>query len=379
MSPRRRVLVLNERDPRHPRAGGAEVHVAEIARRLVAMGHEITQLACGFPGGATEERVAGMTVRRLGPLPLYYPRVVATTARETRGGRFDVVVEHLNKVPFCARAYSRAPVVAVNHHLFGSSAFMQVPWPIALGVVSIEKLIPWIYRDMPFLAVSESSKQDLVGRGVPAERIDLLYNGIVFPGIEPPAVTRRPCRLAYLGRLEPYKRVELLLRALAALVPRFPELDLVVVGRGAEAEALARQAAELGVAERVRFTGFVSDAERDAALAQARVCVCPSVKEGWGITVIEANALGLPVVATDAPGLRDAVRHGETGLLVPDGPPDTFSAGLADAVGRLLADEPQLARLSAGARRWARRFDWDVSARKMAQVIEALCQGSPAR
>lgn len=256
---------------------------------------------------------------------------------------------------------------------------MQVPWPIALGVVSIEKLIPWIYRDMPFLAVSESSKQDLVGRGVPAERIDLLYNGIVFPGIEPPAVTRRPCRLAYLGRLEPYKRVELLLRALAALVPRFPELDLVVVGRGAEAEALARQAAELGVAERVRFTGFVSDAERDAALAQARVCVCPSVKEGWGITVIEANALGLPVVATDAPGLRDAVRHGETGLLVPDGPPDTFSAGLADAVGRLLADEPQLARLSAGARRWARRFDWDVSARKMAQVIEALCQGSPAR
>jgi glycosyltransferase involved in cell wall biosynthesis len=374
MSPRRRVLVLNERDPHHPRAGGAEVHVAEIGRRLVAMGHEITQLACSFQGSASEERVAGMTVRRLGPLPLYYPRVVATTARQTRSGRFDVVVEHLNKVPFCARAYARAPVVAVNHHLFGSSAFLQVPWPIAAGVVSIEKLIPWVYRDMPFLAVSESSKQDLVDRGVPAGRIDLLYNGIVFPDLEPPPVTQRPCRLAYLGRLEPYKRVELLLRALVALLPHFPALDLVVVGRGAEREPLERLARDLGLTGRVRFTGFVSDAERDATLAEARVCVCPSVKEGWGITVIEANALGLPVVATDAPGLRDAVCHGETGLLVPDGPPQAFVAGLADAVGRLLADEEQLARLSAAARRWARRFDWDVSARKMAQVIESVCQ-----
>jgi glycosyltransferase involved in cell wall biosynthesis len=135
MSSERRVLVLNERDPLHPRAGGAEVHVAEISKRLDAMGFEVTQLACSFPGAAREERVDGLTVRRLGPLPLYYPRVVAATARETRRGRFDVVVEHLNKLPFCAKAYSRAPVVAVNHHLFGSSAFMQVPWPIAAAVV----------------------------------------------------------------------------------------------------------------------------------------------------------------------------------------------------------------------------------------------------
>jgi glycosyltransferase involved in cell wall biosynthesis len=369
MSSERRVLVLNERDPLHPRAGGAEVHVAEISKRLDAMGFEVTQLACSFPGAAREERVDGLTVRRLGPLPLYYPRVVAATARETRRGRFDVVVEHLNKLPFCAKAYSRAPVVAVNHHLFGSSAFMQVPWPIAAAVVSVEKLIPWVYRDMTFLAVSESSRQDLVARGVPSERIDLLYNGINPPSLEPPPMAERPCRIAYLGRLEPYKRVDLLLRAVAALLPRFPQLELVVVGRGAEGEALAALAAQLGIAERVRFTGFVSDAERDASLAGARVCVCPSVKEGWGITVVEANALGVPVVATDAPGLRDAVRRDETGLLVADGPPERFVAGVVEAVSTLLSDEARLTRLSREAARWARRFDWDVSARKMADTI----------
>jgi glycosyltransferase involved in cell wall biosynthesis len=184
-------------------------------------------------------------------------------------------------------------------------------------------------------------------------------------------MAERPCRIAYLGRLEPYKRVDLLLRAVAARVPRFPELELVVVGRGAEGEALAALASELGIAARVRFTGFVSNAERDASLAKARVCVCPSLKEGWGITVVEANALGVPVVATDAPGLRDAVRRDKTGLLVPDGPPERFVAGLVDALSQLLPDEPRLSLLSQAAVEWARRFDWDTSARKMAETIEA--------
>jgi hypothetical protein len=110
MSGPRRVLLLNERDPLHPQAGGAEVHVAEISRR-------------------TRQVLDGMTVRRLGPLPLYYPRVVAATAWATRRGHFDVVVEHLNKVPFCARAYAGAPVIAVNHHLFGDSSRWPGPSP----------------------------------------------------------------------------------------------------------------------------------------------------------------------------------------------------------------------------------------------------------
>ena len=329
-----RVLVLNERGPLHPRAGGAEVHVAEISRRLAPLGFEITQLACGFPGAKPVEALDGMTVRRLGNLAVYYPRAVLTTAWETFRGRFDVVVEHLNKVPFCSRAYSSVPVIAVNHHLFGTSAFLQVAWPVAATVVAIEKLIPLVYRRMPFLAVSESSRQDLVERGIRAEHIDLL------------------------------------LRTVAKLAERWPRLELVLVGRRSERDALERLAAELGIAERTRFAGFVSDEERDALLAEARVCVSPSVKEGWGITVIEANALGVPVVATDAPGLRDAVRHDETGLLVADAAPEVFSERLTAAVERLLTDETLLARLSSQALVWSRRFDWDSSAQRMAEVIE---------
>ena len=93
----RRVLVLNERDPLHPAAGGAEVHVAEVARRLAGLGFEVTQAACSFRGAPEREELPGLLVWRLGPLGVYYPRAAWATARETRAGRFDVVVEHLHE------------------------------------------------------------------------------------------------------------------------------------------------------------------------------------------------------------------------------------------------------------------------------------------
>ena len=384
MSPGCRVLVLNERDSRHPSAGGAETHVEEISRRMAALGFEITLATSSFPGAATREQRDGFTVRRLGHLSLYYPRVVWTCAWETFRGRFDVVVEHLNKLPFCAAVYSSVPVIAVNHHLFGRSAFLQVSWPVATAVLGIEQLIPHVYRRTPFLAVSQSSKDDLVARGIAAESIAILHNGITPPSQPGPPIAERPCRVAYLGRLEPYKRVDLMLRALATLVERFPALEIVLVGRGTARPGLERLAAELGIAERTRFTGFVDEAERNALVAEARVCVCPSVKEGWGITVIEANALGTPVIATDAPGLADAVRPDETGLLVADGAADAFTGRLATALGGLLPDDARLAKLSAGALAWSKRFDWDRSAEQMARAVEAAqssmtAEGAPRR
>jgi glycosyltransferase involved in cell wall biosynthesis len=367
-----RVLILNERDPEHPKAGGAEVHVAEIFRRLAARGFEVTQVACHFSGAPREALVEGMQVRRLGRIPGYYLRAAGFCARETRRNRFDLVVECLNKLPFYAPLYSAAPVLAICHHLFGETAFQQVPWPVAATVWTAERLIPRIYRSIPFVAISESTRNDLVARSVPGPRIRVIHCGIRRPEIELPAVTARPLRLAYLGRLEPYKRIDALLHAMPRVAERFPEVELVIIGRGPDRERLERIAAAAGVTERTRFTGFVSDAERDALLAATRVCVCPSRKEGWGLTVIEANALGVPVVATDAPGLRDSVRHDETGLLVPDGAAGSFSERLARAISDLLGDEARLARLSSGGLGWSQRFDWDVAAREMADALGEL-------
>jgi glycosyltransferase involved in cell wall biosynthesis len=360
-----RVLILNERDPGHPKAGGAEVHVAEIFGRLAAQGFEVTWLTSAFAGGAARETRCGMQVVRGSGVPTYYLRAAAGCLRETRRGRVDVVVECLNKLPFLSPAYARAPVVALCHHLFGETAFEQVAWPVAAAVWSVERLIPRVYRRARFVAISESTRDDLVARGVAPARIEVHHPGIAPPAEPPPSLAERGHRVAYVGRLERYKRVDVLIDAFARVAKRLPEARLLVIGQGADRPRLERLAAAAGVAERTTFTGFVPEAEKQRLLAHARVCVCPSAKEGWGLTVIESNAVGTPNVASDAPGLRDSVRHGETGFLARAGDAEAFAARIGD----LLADDALAARMSAAAIAWSRRFGWDRAAEQMAGAL----------
>jgi glycosyltransferase involved in cell wall biosynthesis len=370
MSDPPRVLILNQRDSRHPRAGGAEVHIEEIFSRLVDRGWSVTQAASAFRGASGREVVAGLHVRRLGRLASYYPRAAWTCARETRRERFDVVVECLNKLPFYSPAYSAVPVVVIAHHLFGETAFLQAPWPIAAAVWSLERPLPLLYRNVPFVAISESTRDDLVRRGIRANRVRVVHCGSERPDVELAPIADRPRRVAYVGRLEPYKRVDVLLHAMSRLADRFPDSEIVVIGRGADRARLERVAREVGLARRTRFTGFVTRGERDRLLASCRASVCPSPKEGWGLTVIESNAAGTPVVATDAPGLRDSVDDGKTGFLVGEADVDAF----ADRLTRLLSDDVLATEMSAAALAWTQRFDWDRAADAMAESLQAALE-----
>lgn len=361
-----RVLILNERDPRHPAAGGAELHVFEIFSRLAARGYDVEVLCERFPDSEARATVDGVRVRRLRRVPAYYPAAALACRSATRAGEVDVVVECLNKFPFLSPWYARAPVLGLSHHLFGTTAFQQVAWPIAAAVWLAERAIPPAFRDRPILTISESSRRDLIERGLSGDRIRVSLCGIRRPGVTVDPGALRPCRVVYLGRLAHYKRVDVMLRALARLAPRFSELEAVIIGRGPAQPGLEALSRELGLEGRVRFTGFVDDDERDRLVAGARVCVCPSEKEGWGLTVIESNAVGTPVVAADAPGLRESVRENETGFLVPVGD----VAGFAERIGRLLDDDDLSRRLATAALAWSHRFDWDRAADEMAQAIE---------
>jgi glycosyltransferase involved in cell wall biosynthesis len=367
-----RVLVLNERDPLHPNSGGAELHIHEIFRRLAAQGYQVTQLVSRGRGTAEHEVLDGIEIRRLGRIRFYYPRVAWTCARETRAGRYDVVVECLNKVPFYSPAYSSIPVLVICHHLFGEVAFQQVAWPIAAAVWSAEQLIPPLYRKCQVVSISESSRDDLVARGLEPERVRVSHCGVEHPDFDVDTDSPRPLQVAYLGRLEPYKNIDVMLRAMARLGDRFPDAEILVIGRGSARDDLAALAKELGISDRTRFTGFVTDEERNEILLGTRVCVCPSEKEGWGLTVIESNAAGTPVVATDAPGLRDSVRHGETGFLAQTRSVEAF----ADRIGELLSDDDLATRMSREALAWSKHFHWDTAATEMAEALEDARRGA---
>jgi glycosyltransferase involved in cell wall biosynthesis len=279
----------------------------------------------------------------------------------------DLVVEDVNKIPCFAPWWTRAPVAAIVPHLFGATAFLEASIPVATYVVLLEWLIPFAYRCSPFVAISESTRDDLVHRGIAPERIHVVHCGMDHGTYrhDPTVAKSATPTILFLGRLRRYKGVDWVMRTMPRVRERVPGARLVVVGDGPFRAELEQTTRRLGLEEAVEFRGFLPRAEKVRALQQAWALVQPSPKEGWGLTVVEAGACGTAVVAADSPGLRDSVRRDETGLLVPYGD----DARLASALVRVLEDGASRARFEAGGRAWAAGFTWPDCARRSLDAL----------
>ncbi len=288
-------------------------------------------------------------------------------------GPVDVVVEDINKIPLFTPRWVEAPVVALVPHLFGTTAFREVAWPLAVAVWTLERAIPRVYRRVPFQVISESTAADLVARGIDRERIEVIHPGIDRERLHPkPGRSRFPePTVVYVGRLKRYKGLEVVIGALRRLESAGVEARFLVAGQGDDRGRLERIARDEGVAHRVDFLGYVPEERKIEILQKSWAAVYPSPKEGWGISVIEAAAAGTPTVASDSPGLRDSVRDKASGFLVAHGDEE----GWADRLRRLLTDEPLRERLGAEAMRHAAAYSWDEAAemteRSLIRAVEA--------
>ncbi len=367
----RHLLAINFRDPGHPEAGGAELHLEEILLEAVRRGWRVTWLASGFPGGERETTHRGMTIVRRGLWWNFNLVVPGVLRREFSNPRPDLVVEDINKVPCFTPLWTRSEVAVIVPHLFGATAFQETAWPVALYVQFMEWLIPSVYRRCRFVVISESTRDDLVQRGVAASRITVVHCGMdhaAYPAADPAEKSAQPS-VVFVGRLRRYKGLDWLIRTFPRVLSRVPGARLTVIGDGPDRARLQATVMSSPAQESVEFLGFLPRAEKAKWLRSAWVVVQPSPKEGWGLTVIEAGASGSAVVAADSPGLRDSVRRDETGLLVKFG----SDAEMADALVRVLTDAALRRTLSEAGVAWARRFQWpDCGARS----IEALTGGT---
>jgi glycosyltransferase involved in cell wall biosynthesis len=368
------VLVVNWQDRENPLSGGAEIHLFEIFGRLAARGHRVRLVCSGWPGAASRTMLDGIAVERTGGRHSFALLGRGAVRRALRAERADVVVEDINKLPLFLAGMTDRPFCAIVPHLFGTTAFEEAPWPMAAAVWAAERPLARAYARAGFHAISESTRDDLVARGVPAHRIRVIHPGVDGERYTPaPDGRRAPApTFLYVGRLKRYKGIGFAIRALALARARRPDLSLDIAGTGDYRGALERQAAELGLADAVRFRGFVTEAEKIDLLRRAWANVFPSPKEGWGITVVEAAACGTPSIASDSPGLRDSVRHGETGYLVRHGDVDGLAARLLE-----LAQAPdRVAALGAGARRFAEGLTWDRTATDTERHLHDIIAGS---
>ncbi len=356
-----RVLLVNWLDRENPESGGAEIHLHEIFGRLAARGHEITLLCSGWKGGAERARLDGIEVHRVArryTFPLhawrYYRRHLASWHP-------DILLEDINKIPLYTPRWSPPPrrCVALVPHLFGGTAFREVSRVMASAVWLAERPLVPIYRHTPFQAISQSTADDLVERGIRTEQIRVIYPGIDTETYTPEPSQRSPTPLfVYLGRLKRYKGVDIVLRAFAHVA--HPDARLEIAGTGDFRKGLERLAQSLDLGERVRFLGFVSEEAKLRLLRRAWALAFASPKEGWGITNFEAAACGTPVIASNSPGLRESVVDGRTGFLVEH---EDISA-MAAAMERVSASVELVAQLGGEARRFVEQFSWEEAARR---------------
>ena len=361
-----KILVINWQDIRNPLGGGAEVHLHEIFKRLVTRGHAVTLLCSRFHGASREELIDGIRVIRIGSRNTFNFRVPLSYLLRLRRERFDVVVDDLNKIPFFTPLFVRRPLVGVIHHLFGKSIFSEVSLLPALYVWLSERLALPVYKRIPVAVVSESTKNEMLSHGYREENLFLVHNCVDHDRYRPAGAQKpAPPVIGYLGRLKKYKSVEDLLVAFGIVLKEFPKVKLLIVGDGDARERLERIARETGIGASVDFLGYVPHDEKVKYLGRMRFVVNTSAKEGWGLTVMEANACGAPVIASDVPGLRDSVLHEKTGLLYEYGNVEE----LAGKMMLLLRDDLLCSRLSEEAMRWARSFDWERSADAMLAML----------
>ncbi len=361
-----RILACNWRCLRHPQAGGAEANLFEQARRWARDGHSVTVFTAD-PGRRyapdQDETVDGVEVRRVGGRFTVYLAALLFVLLHSR--EFDVILDVANGLPFFTQLVSRRPVTLLVHHVHDGQWFSEFPWPIAVVGRFIERhIVPWVYRNNAIIAVSPTTRDALVDSGVAAEQIRVVYNGVVGPSLPPPAPeSRDQDRIVYVGRLKRYKRLERLVRSVASLRAEFPSIHLDVAGDGDGREDLLTIVDELGLRSHVTLHGFVDETAKAELLRSAALFATPSKYEGWGLSVIEANAQGCPAVAYDVPGLRSAIRHGQTGLLAAD------DGAFTSAIGLLLRDHDLRARCAASAVVWAARFDWDQCAAQTLAIL----------
>ncbi len=363
------ILILNWRDPKHPRAGGAERYLHEISKRWVSAGHEVHWLTAGFRGGTATDTIDGIKIRRVGNRFTVYGAVPLEYLRNYRD-RFDFVIDAENGLPFFSPLYSLKPKVLLMFHVHKRVFIDQLPRGIGSLFAWFEtKVMPAIYSGVNFVAISADTKREIEENRMTSRPIEVVHSG-VDPLCTSGNKFASPT-ISYVGRLERYKRVDLLVEAMPHVLSTLPDARLVIAGTGASLEHLKHLAEKLGICDAVEFRGFVSEEEKRSVLAGSWVFAAPSSMEGWGLTVIEAFASGTPAVVYDVPGLREVVNDGVSGFVLPNGTP------MATKLLSILMDRDLRVRLERGALERASEFSWETSAEKMFNLILGSSAGYP--
>jgi glycosyltransferase involved in cell wall biosynthesis len=353
------MLIINHRDPRHPYAGGAEELLLQIAKRLVKRGHHITWLSERPPQTPSTEEIDGIKIIRKGgfiTLHIYSLQYISKNVK-----KYDIIIDSIGHVfPFLSNILTKKSI-AIVYHVNGPVLFRTTIVPVALTGIIAEALTPKIYKLI--ITISPSTKERLLKLG--AKQVYVVPPAVDHQVYKPGSISPTPL-VVWINRFVPYKNPQDAIKIFAEVKKEVPEARFVMIGGGPLLERTKNLAAK--VAPFIEFTGRVSTETKVRLLQEAWACLYTSDVEGFGLGILEGAACETPCVAYNVPGVRDAIIHRKTGLLVPHRDTNAAAAALTE----ILRNDQLRKSLAQAARRYANQFNWDKSAEKLENILSTL-------
>ncbi|MBI5123529.1 glycosyltransferase family 4 protein [Candidatus Roizmanbacteria bacterium] len=353
-----KILILNWKDIKNPKSGGAEVLTHELAKRLVKKGNEVTMFVSFFRGAKDQEIIDGVNIIREGELDLraltnsVYFKAYLYYKKHFKN-KIDIIIDEAHGTPFFAKFYAREKVVALICEVADDIWFrmFSFPWN-SLGWL-LERIYLFFYRGITILTISPSTKKELIKTGINSKNISVIPMGINTVKMDK-FQKEKKSTIIFVGRLNKMKGVEDCIRAFAEAKKKDKNLQLWIVGKGEEdfEKELKRLSKKLGVTP--VFWGFISEHKKFELMARAHAIIVPSMREGFGLIVPEAGSVGTPAIVYDVQGLCDTVENNVNGIKVHK----SFFA-LAGGIDKLFADRKMYKQMCIKAKEYSLSYNWD--------------------
>ncbi len=373
------ILIFSWRGPGHPNAGGAEISTHEHAKGWVKAGHSVTLFTSYFLNAKREEVIDGIEIKRYGRQMLGVQWEAFKWYLFGKHTKFDLVIDQFHGIPFFVPLYIYEKKLAFIHEVT-KEVWRLNPWsyplnllPAIVGTLFEPLIFKVLYKKIPFMTVSESTKKDLIEWGIPAGNISIIHNGINRPTVEKLPDKEIKKTVIYLGALAKDKGIEDALRVFSML-KTFSDWQFWVVGKADSVyfKKLKFLSEKLLLGNRIKFWGYVSEKRKFELLARSHILLNPSIREGWGLVVIEAARTGTPSVGYDVPGLKDSIIDNETGILTQKNTPEE----MAENVLNLMRDQPRYIRMCHNAKKWSGKFSWANSVKQSLSLLRQVYENT---
>jgi len=364
-----KFLVLTGRCPKNQLVGGNDLYVFEIFKRIAARGHQVIFLTSKEKNVPKREFFHNIEFIRLGGRYTHFLYCFLWYVF-SRNKNFDFIIENLNGPPFFVPCNPKKKIVIV-HHLIKNIFFKEMFFFLAFFGWILERILPFFYKKAKFIAVSESTKKELIDFGIDKKNISVIYNGINLEKISNESKNKKPTIL-FFNRFKKYKRIDHFLKAMKLVQKEIPNVEIIIMGRGSNKDEanIKKMIDKLGI-ENVSVYRNVKEKLKEIILAKSWINVHTSLREGFGLNVVESALNAAPSIGYKVPGLVDTIKNKKTGILVENG----NIKKLAEAIIFLIKNEKLRNKLGKNAKKYylnkiKNELNWDISTRKFLNLFE---------